>query len=103
MRVLSVRFKSKTPMRELHDPWMQLAPDIEAVSGLLSKIWIQDGDQLGGIYLFRDQATLDAYAAGPIVTAVVNNPAFSDFRLEQYDVLEDLSAITHGVPAAVAR
>ena len=103
MRVLCVRFKSATPMSELHAPWLGLAPDIAAVPGLIAKVWIQDGDQLGGLYTFRDQASLDAYAAGPIVSALMANPVFSEFRIEQYDVLEDLSAITRGVPAAIAR
>jgi hypothetical protein len=58
---------------------------------------------LGGLYTFRDQASVDGYLAGPIVAALTSDPTFSDFRLEQYDVLENLSAITHGVPVAVAR
>ena len=103
MRILSVRFKSSTPLKDLEAPWLELAPQFNAVPGLLSKTWIQDGDLLGGIYTFRDQASVDAYAAGPIVTAMMSDPTLSDFRLEQYDVLENLSAITRGLPAAVAR
>jgi hypothetical protein len=103
MRILSVRFKSSTPMKDLEAPWLEAAPEIAAVPGLLSKTWIQDGDLLGGIYTFRDQASVDAYAAGPIVTAMMRDPTLSEFRLEQYDVLEKLSAITHGVPVAAAR
>jgi hypothetical protein len=34
---------------------------------------------------------------------MMGDPTLSDFRLEQYDVLENLSAMTHGVPAAIAR
>jgi Putative mono-oxygenase ydhR len=103
VRILSIRFKSSTPLKDLGASWLEAAPEIAAVSGLLSKTWIQDGDLLGGIYKFRDRASIDAHAAGPIVTAMMSNPDFSDFRLEQYDVLEKLSAITHGTPAAVAR
>jgi Putative mono-oxygenase ydhR len=98
MRILSVRFKSSKPLKDLEASWLEMAPAIAAVPGLMSKTWIQDGDLFGGIYTFRDQASVDAYAAGPIVTAVKSDPAFSDFRLEQYDVLERLSAITRGVP-----
>ncbi len=102
MRILSVRFKSSTPFKDLEPSWLELAPEFNNVPGLLSKTWIQDGDLLGGIYTFRDKASIDAYVAGPIVTSMMTDPALSDFRLEQYDVLENLSAITHGIPAAVA-
>jgi hypothetical protein len=101
MRILSVRFKSSTPLKDPEASWLELAPQVAAVSGLLSKTWIQDGDLFGGIYTFRDQASVDAYVAGPIVTAVKSDPTLSDFRLEQYDVLEKLSAITRGVPARI--
>lgn len=100
MRVLSVRFKSTLPLKDLEAPWRDVALEIAAVPGLLSKTWIHDGDYFGGIYTFRDQASLDGYAAGPIVAAIMSNPAFSDFRLEQFDVLEALSTITRGIPAA---
>ena|SRR3989304_5189949 len=103
MRILSVRFKSSLALKDLRAPWLEVAPEIAAVPGLLSKIWINDGELFGGLYTFRDQASLDAYAAGPIVASIVGNPAFSDFRLEQYDVLEEHSAITRGLPVAVSR
>ena len=103
MRILSVRFKSSTPLKDLEPSWLEMAPRFNAVPGLLSKTWIQDGDLLGGIYTFRDQASVDAYAAGPIVTGMLSDPTLSEFRLEQYDVLENLSATTHGIPVAVAR
>ena len=101
MRILTIRFKSATPFQELEASWLAAAPQFNAVPGLLSKTWIHDGDLLGGIYTFRDQVSVDAYVAGPIVTGMMSSPMLSDFRLEQYDVIESLSAITHGMPAAV--
>jgi Putative mono-oxygenase ydhR len=103
LRILTIRFKSSTPFQELEASWLEEAPEFNAVPGLLSKTWIQEGDLLGGIYTFRDQASVDAYVAGPIVTGAMSDPILSDFRLEQYDVLENLSAITRGIPVAVAR
>ena len=102
MRILSVRFKSTLPFNALEAPWREVAVDIANVPGLLSKTWIQDGDHFGGIYTFRDQSSLDGYAAGPIVAAIMSNPAFSDFRLEQFDVLQELSVTTRGIPAGAA-
>ncbi len=103
MRVLTVRFKSAASARELEAPFRELAPAVAAVPGLLSKTWIQDGDLFGGLYIFKDQASVDGFAASQMVVDIMGNPAFSDFRLEQYDVLEELSAVTRGLPAVVAR
>ena len=101
MRVLSVRFKSSIPFEELHGPWLDVAPEIASQPGLISKVWIHEDDLLGGIYLFRDQGSLDAYASGTIVAAILGTPEFSDFRVEQYEASEDLSAITHAIPTTV--
>ncbi len=100
MRVLSIRFKSAVGFKDLEGPWTEVASAIAAVPGLHSKIWIQDGDNFGGIYVFADQASLDGYLAGPIVAAISSEPAFSEFRVEQYDILEGLTLIT-GNPLAV--
>jgi len=102
MRILSVRFRSSTPFKDIEASWLAMAPQFNAVAGLLAKTWIHDGDLLGGIYTFRDQASIDAYLAGPIVAGLTSDPTLSEFRLEQYDVIENLSAITHGIPVAVA-
>lgn len=96
MRVLTVRFKSVASRDELAAPFMELAPLVAAVPGLLSKIWINDGDYFGGVYVFRDQSSLDTYLAGSIVAQVMSNPAFSDFRVEQYEVLGQPTAVTRG-------
>ena len=40
------------------------------------------------------EASIDAYAAGPIATAMMSDTDLSEFRLEQYDVLKGLSART---------
>lgn len=102
MRILSVRFKSTLPLEQLETQWRDVAVDIAAVPGPLPKTWIHDVDYFGGIYTCRDQSSLDGYAAGLIVAAIMSNPAFSDFRLEQFDVLEGLSTTTRGLPAAAA-
>jgi hypothetical protein len=37
MRVLSVRFKSTLPLRDLEAPWREVADEIAGVPGLLSR------------------------------------------------------------------
>jgi hypothetical protein len=50
----------------------------------------------GGIYLFKDDASVQAYLKGPIVAAVSKNPAFSSVEAKVFDVLEKHSKITRG-------
>jgi len=66
------------------------------VPGLLWKIWL-DGDAerlAGGIYLFADRASAEAYANGPIAGRIKANPDFSDVSVRVFDVPQRMSEIT---------
>jgi hypothetical protein len=66
------------------------------VPGLLWKIWL-DGDAerlAGGIYLFADQASAEAYANGPIVARIKANPDFSEVLVRVFAVRQRMSEIT---------
>lgn len=66
------------------------------VPGLLWKIWL-DGDAerlAGGIYLFADRASAEAYARGPIVARLRNNPDLSDVSVRIFEVRRRMSEIT---------
>ena len=73
-----------------------LAPAFAQVPGCLWKITILDAtqQQAGGIYLFRDEASLDAFKAGPLVAQVLAHPALSNFDLKIRDILRDVSEVT---------
>jgi hypothetical protein len=66
------------------------------VPGLLWKIWL-DGDAerlAGGIYLFADRASAEAYANGPIVARMKANPDLSEVSVRVFDVRRRMSEIT---------
>ena len=66
------------------------------VPGLLWKIWL-DGDAerlAGGIYLFADRASAEAYAAGPIVARMKANPDLSEVSVRVFAVRRRMSEIT---------
>lgn len=46
--------------------------------------------------LFDDDASLQAFLAGPVAAQVTGHRALSDFSAKQFDVMEDETAITHG-------
>lgn len=70
------------------------------VDGLLSKTWLGIGGGSGGFYIFRDQAAADAYLSSPLVDQLRSHPKLSDFSVQRFDVDENLSARTRGLPPA---
>jgi hypothetical protein len=71
-----------------------LAPSFAALPGLVSKVWTgPDADgRLHGVYLWRDHASLDAFRRGPL--DVATNPAFTDVRSHELEVLEAPTRLT---------
>ena len=97
-KVLQISFHLNVPRAEFEDIARSLANDFAQLPGLTWKIWLMNETehQAGGIYLFEDQASLDAYLAGPLAAAVMAHPALSDLVARQFDVIEDCTAITRG-------
>ena len=68
----------------------------DEVSGLIWKVWIFDRSrsEAGGIYLFQDEASAQAYVTGDIFTGLTNMPGVEDMKVKIFDVNEINSAIT---------
>ena len=66
------------------------------VPGLLWKIWLDGTDErrAGGVYMFADRASAEAYAAGPIVARLRDNPELSEVDVRIFGVRERMSGIT---------
>ncbi len=73
----------------------------QGVEGLVLKLRIHDGKTFGSFYLFADRADADAYLEGELFARVAANPAFRDFRINHFGVLDELGAHT-GVPVLSA-
>jgi hypothetical protein len=97
-RILQVNFKFNVSRAEYEGAVAPMAHDIAAVPGLRWKVWLMNDaeSEAGGIFLFDNRASVQAYLEGPIVNAIVNHPALSDFSVKQFDVMEDMTAITRG-------
>jgi hypothetical protein len=74
----------------------EAAAIIASVEGLIWKIWILQQEELevGGMYLFANRETAEAYLNGPVVQAVRSNPAVVSAESRLWDVESSLSAIT---------
>ena len=97
-KILQVNFKLNVSSTDYEQAASQLASEFAAVPGLRWKIWtINEAErEAGGIYLFEDEASIKAYLEGPLAAQVTNHPAFSDFSVKQFDVMDDMTAITRG-------
>jgi hypothetical protein len=52
--------------------------------------------EAGGIYMFEDEASLNALLVGPLAAQVTGHPALSEFSVKKFDVMEKVTTITHG-------
>ncbi len=104
MHAVLITYQSAVEPEALGGALAAHARAIAAAPGLVAKTWLRDGATLGGFYLFADRAAADAYLDGALVAALAAHPAFAQFTIRHYRVLEELSRITGSPPpGAVAR
>ena len=101
MHAVLITYRSTAELDALVGPFTHHARAIAAVPGLVAKTWLRDGATLGGFYLFTGRAAAEAYLDGALVADLAAHPAFAQFRIRHYGVLEELSRIT-GSPQPVA-
>jgi hypothetical protein len=94
--VLQLRFKLRVSPDVVLAHSREAATAIASVEGLLWKIWVFHGEELemGGMYLFADRKTAEAYLNHPVIQAVRSNPAVVSTQSQLWDVESSLSALT---------
>jgi hypothetical protein len=98
LKILQINFKFNVPRTDYESAVSPLADPVAEVSGLLWKIWLMNEAQSesGGILLFEDEISMNAYINGPITAQVTSHPALSDFSVKHFDVMDEVTAITRG-------
>lgn len=96
--ILHINFRLNVPRAEYEEIAASLAGEFSQLPGLIWKIWLMDEEreEAGGIYLFKDETSMQAYLAGPLAAAVMAHPALSDITARPYAVMEDCTAVTRG-------
>jgi len=96
--VLHVRFKLRVSPHVLLVQSREAATTIASVEGLIWKIWVSREEEFetGGIYLFANRESAEAYLNHAIVQAVSSNPAVVSTPSQLWDVESSLSALTRG-------
>ncbi|MFX0209099.1 MAG: YdhR family protein [Candidatus Hodarchaeota archaeon] len=97
-RIMQLNFKFSVSGAEYEQAVSPLATQFAAVDGLRWKIWMinEEEREAGGIYMFDDEASVKAFLDGPLASQVTSHPALSDFSVKQFDVMENVTAITRG-------
>jgi Putative mono-oxygenase ydhR len=97
-RVLQINMKFNASGEDLQNGFAHVVNDIAAVPGLRWKVWIinEETKEAGGLYLFEGRDSVEAYLQGPLIAGLKENPAISEPSFKQFDVIEDLTAVTRG-------
>lgn len=104
MPILQVNFKLNVPTAEFQKVCDAVAQPIADVPGLQWKVWLlnEQEREAGGIYLFKDDQSLNGYLSGPIVAQIKSHPAMRDINVKRFDVMEEVTATTRGPVASLA-
>ena len=75
---------------------VSIADTFNRWTGLRAKLWLADraSGVHGGVYLFDSQRAADQSRSTPGFKAMLENPAFADLSVREYEVLEQPTAIT---------
>jgi len=94
--VLHLRFKLRVPPGVMLAQSREGAIIIASAEGLIWKIWVSQEEEfeIGGIYLFANRETAEAYLNHPVVQAVRSNPAVLSAQSQLWDVESSLSTLT---------
>jgi hypothetical protein len=100
MHAVLITFKSEAPLAELENPFTEYAEAMRSIAGLVFKTWLHDGQVLGGFHVFDTEAAARTYLGSEMVAGLTANPAFSNFEIAHYGVVDGLSRLT-GSPEAL--
>jgi hypothetical protein len=96
LTILHMRLKLRIPANVFLSHSREAAIKIASVQGLIWKVWVskEEESEIGGVYLFANRETAEAYLNHPVVEAVRRNPAVISAQAQLWDVENSLSAIT---------
>jgi len=94
-KILQINYKLNGPRAEYEKENLPYAQPIADIPGLRWKIWIinEAQSEAGGIYLFDNDAAVQAFVDGPVIADMKGDPTLS---IKAFDVIAELTAITRG-------
>ena len=97
-KLLQINFTITTSVKDYTTMAGPLADPIAKTPGLEWKVWIfnEMNHEAGGLYLFRDEASVNAYLNGDIVAGLKKQPTIKDISAKIFDIDENLTQKTRG-------
>ena len=94
-KILQINYKLNGPRVAYEQENLAYAQPIADLPGLRWKVWIinEAQSEAGGIYLFDDNAAVQAFVDGPIIAEMKGDPTLS---IKPFDVIAELTTITRG-------
>ena len=76
----------------------QLAPAVAAVSGLISKTWLTNGEtgRFGGFYVFASRADFERYVASELFATLMSRSSIREMAASEFSIAEAPTALTGG-------
>jgi hypothetical protein len=95
-KILQINMDYLTDVETLSDAFMGLAQPIADVAGLKWKVWLHNPEEktCGGIYLFKDDASVKGYLDSEIVAGLGTSPMVTNVSVKVFDVMPDHSKVT---------
>lgn len=99
IQIVNFNLRNTTPA-EFETLCRDLAPQFAALPGLISKVWLADpaSNTFGGVYTWQDRAAYEAYTRSELYKSVASHPNLSNVVSQSFDVLEEPTRQTHGLP-----
>jgi hypothetical protein len=96
--LLQINFKFNVARADYEGAVAPLASEYASLAGLRWKIWLmnESESESGGIMMFEDEASAEAYLSGPLAATVTGHPALSDFSVKKFEIMERETAATRG-------
>jgi heme-degrading monooxygenase HmoA len=86
---------------EFIDANQEFASMMNAVSGLLAKVWLKapDGRVYGGVYLWRDREAYEDFIRSDLWASVLSDDSLTELETQDFAVMEELTKATQpGLP-----
>lgn len=81
---------------QYHEACQAGAATFASLPGLLAKVWLRDAaaNTYGGMYLWRDRESYDAYLSSDVFKSIVDDNALAGVNSVAYDSFDDLTVAT---------
>ena len=75
-----------------------IAPAFAGLPGLISKTWLANDETntYGGVYLWQDRGSMEAYKQTDIYKGMLANPHFENVTVTDFAVVENATRVTRG-------